>query len=176
VIGHVAKVVAKAVYKYSGVQDVVSCVTDPTVAGCAKAAVTVALVAATGGEGEIEVAGAEAAEDAGADAAEDAASDAAGDEAGQACTIGGSSFTAGTLVLLASGKAVPISQLKVGEKVLATSTKTGKTQPEAVAAVLVHHDTDLYDLKVEDRGKTSVIDTTSNHLFWAPGGSGGAGG
>jgi hypothetical protein len=62
-------------------------------------------------------------------------------------TPGGSSFTAGTLVLLASGKAVPISQLKVGEMVLATNTKTGKTQPEAVTAVLVHHDTDLYDLK-----------------------------
>jgi Pretoxin HINT domain len=76
-------------------------------------------------------------------------------------------------VLLASGKAIPISSLRVGEMVLATNTKTGKTQPEAVAAVLVHHDTDLYDLKIRDRGKTSVIDTTSSHLFWIPGSTGG---
>jgi hypothetical protein len=62
-------------------------------------------------------------------------------------------------------------------KVLATSTKTGKTQPETITAVLVHHDTDLYDLKIRDHGKTSVIDTTSNHLFWVPGaGRSGAGG
>ena len=39
--------------------------------------------------------------------------------------------------LLASGKAVSISQLKVGDKVLAAGTKTGKDQPEAVTAVLV---------------------------------------
>jgi hypothetical protein len=43
-------------------------------------------------------------------------------------------------------------------EVLATDTKAGKTQPEAVAAVLIHHDTDLYDLKITDHGKTSVID------------------
>jgi len=82
---------------------------------------------------------------------------------------GGESFTAGTLVLLADGKMVPISRLKPGDKVLATSTKTGKTQAETVTAVLVHHDTDLYDLKIRDHGKTAVIDTTSNHLFFISG-------
>ena len=35
----------------------------------------------------------------------------------------GSSFTAGTLVLLASGKTVPISQLKAGDMVLAADTR-----------------------------------------------------
>jgi len=110
--------------------------------------------------------------DAGEDAAE-AEEDV--EEAADSCTVGGQSFTAGTMVLLASGAAIPISQLKVGEKVLATSTKTGKTQPEAVAAVLVHHDTDLYDLKIRGNGGTSVIDTTSNHLFWVPGTDGHAG-
>jgi hypothetical protein len=50
----------------------------------------------------------------------------------------------------------------------------GKTQPEAVAAVLVHHDTDLYDLRIPDHGKSSVIDTTRSHLFWIPGSAGGA--
>jgi hypothetical protein len=46
---------------------------------------------------------------------------------------------------------------------------------ETVTAVLVHHDTDLYDLKVRTGRTTSVIDTTSNHLFWVPAGGGGGG-
>ena len=167
--------VAKAAYKYSGAQDVVSCVTDPTLSSCGKAAATVALVVATGGEGEVEVAAIDAAEEAGADVAENAGADAAGDAAESCVTGGGESFTAQTKVLLASGVAVPIGQLKVGEKVSATNTKTGKTQAETVTAVLLHHDTDLYDLKVHAEGKTAVIDTTRNHLFWSPGTGGHAG-
>jgi hypothetical protein len=81
---------------------------------------------------------------------------------------GGQSFTAGTLVLLASGKAVPISSLQVGDKVSAVNTKTGKPQAKKVAAVLVHWDTDLYNLTVESGGHTEVIHTTSSHLFWDP--------
>ncbi|MBO0830736.1 MAG: hypothetical protein J2P28_00105 [Actinobacteria bacterium] len=57
---------------------------------------------------------------------------------------------------------------RVGEKVLATNTKTGKTQPETVAAALVRHDTDKYDLKVKAGGNTAVIHSTSSHLFWDP--------
>jgi hypothetical protein len=78
----------------------------------------------------------------------------------------GESFTASTGVLLASGAAIPISALKPGDKVLATNVKTGKTQPETVAAVLVHHDTDLYNLTVKSGHRTTVIHTTTNHLFW----------
>jgi RHS repeat-associated protein len=81
---------------------------------------------------------------------------------------GGDSFTPATKVLLASGAAVPISQLRPGEKVLAVNTRTGKTQAETVTAVLVHHDSDLYDLKIRDHGKTAVIGTTASHLFWDP--------
>jgi RHS repeat-associated protein len=108
----------------------------------------------------------------GATAAEEGGS--AAEEAGATC--GGASFTASTKVLLASGAAIPISQLKVGDKVLATSTRTGKTQAETVAAVLVHRDTDLYDLTIRVGNKTAVIDTTRSHLFWVPGirGSGGS--
>jgi hypothetical protein len=97
------------------------------------------------------------------------------DPSSNGCTVGGQSFTAGTMVLLASGKSEAISKLTVGQKVLATSTKTGKNQVETVTAVLVHHDTDLYDLKVRTGHTTSVIDTTSNHLFWVPAGGGGGG-
>jgi hypothetical protein len=37
---------------------------------------------------------------------------------------------------------------------------------ETVTAVLVHHDTDRYDLTVRTVRGTAVIDTTRSHLFW----------
>jgi hypothetical protein len=126
---------------------IASCVTHPTVPGCLAAAGNVILIGAG-------FADAGASEESGG-IAEDAAA---------AC--GGESFTASTKVLLASGAAIPISQLKAGDKVLATNTKTGKTQAETVAAVLVHHDTNLYDLTVKTAHGVAVIDTTTTHLFW----------
>ncbi|HET9082145.1 MAG TPA: LamG-like jellyroll fold domain-containing protein, partial [Trebonia sp.] len=81
---------------------------------------------------------------------------------------GGQSFTAGTRVLLPNGKTVPISHLKPGDKVLAYNEKTGKDQPETVTAVLLHHDTNLYNLKIKTSSGTEVIHTTSSHLFWDP--------
>jgi RHS repeat-associated protein len=80
----------------------------------------------------------------------------------------GCSFAPATLVLLEGGKSIPISDLKPGDKVLATNTTTGKTQAETVAAVEVNHDTDLYDLNVKTSHGIQVIHTTSNHLFWDP--------
>jgi RHS repeat-associated protein len=85
---------------------------------------------------------------------------------GLAAGCGGMSFTPRTKVVLASGRAVPIAALKRGDKVLATNTKTGKTQAEPVTAVLVHHDTNLYNLTIRTSRGTAVIDTTRNHLFW----------
>jgi RHS repeat-associated protein len=112
--------------------------------------------------------------DEGLDAAEAADKGIAADEeAGLSC--GGQSFTSATKVLLASGIAVPIAALKPGEKVLAADAKTGKTGAEIITRVLVHHDADLYNLKISGRNGTSVIGTTSSHLFWVPG-SGGDGG
>jgi RHS repeat-associated protein len=84
----------------------------------------------------------------------------------EAATCGGESFTASTKVLLASGATIPIAALKPGDKVLATNVKTGKTQAETVAAVLVHHDTNLYDLTIKAGHRTAVIHTTASHLFW----------
>jgi hypothetical protein len=66
------------------------------------------------------------------------------------------SFTATTKVLTASGALVAISKLKVGKKVLATNTKTGKTTAQAVTAVLVHRDTDRYDLRVKTAPPSSI--------------------
>jgi hypothetical protein len=171
-VGRAAVAVAKAAYKYSGAQDVVSCVTHPSLAGCAKAALTVALTVGTAGEGEAVEVGLNVAEHAGEDVAENAgehvAEEGVGDslkDAVENCA-GGESFSAGTKVLLANGTAVAISQLKPGEKVLATNPKTGVTKAETISIVWVRHDTDLYRLKVQSGADSAVIQTTSNHLFW----------
>ena len=89
------------------------------------------------------------------------------DQGGTACP-GGQSFAPATKVLLASGKTAAIASLRPGDKVLATSTQTGKTSPETIAEVEVNHDTDLYDLRVKTSRGIVVIHTTSNHLFWTP--------
>jgi hypothetical protein len=89
-----------------------------------------------------------------------------GDGDGLQPSCGGDSFTAATPVLTASGKAVPISSLKVGDKVVAADTSNGKDRIETVDAVLVHHDTNLYDLTVNTPHGKQIIDTTSNHLMW----------
>jgi hypothetical protein len=59
---------------------------------------------------------------------------------------GGQSFTATTRVLLPGGK----------------------DQPETVAAVEVHRDTNLYNLTVKTGTGTEVIHTTASHQFWDP--------
>jgi len=47
------------------------------------------------------------------------------------------------------------------------SRRRSRCRPRpAIAAVLVHHDTNLYDLTVTANGRTAVIDTTTNHPFW----------
>jgi hypothetical protein len=84
-------------------------------------------------------------------------------------SCGGARFTAATKILLATGTAIPISRPRPGQKVLATNTHTGKTRPKKIAAVLVHHDTNRYNLTISTGGgHTAVIHTTRNHLFWSP--------
>lgn len=79
---------------------------------------------------------------------------------------GGLSFSASTRVRTASGKAVAISKLRMGDKVIATDMRTGRTGTAKVSAVMVHYDTNLFSVKVRAGGKTSVISTTWNHPFW----------
>ena len=161
-VAHVASKVGSAVGNATGVTNLVSCVSHPTLGECLEAAAKIGLDAAavaSGGASEgLELAGEEAVEEASEEAAEDAGADAV-----ESC---GESFTAGTKVLLASGAAVPIASLTPGDKVLATNTKTGKTQAEPVTAVMVHHDTDRYNLTIRAGHRTAVIHTTRNHLFW----------
>jgi RHS repeat-associated protein len=90
----------------------------------------------------------------------------AGDDTAALC--GGQSFTGGTKVLLANGTTIRISKLKPGDKVLATNVKTGKTRAETVTAVLIHHDTNLYNLTIRTKHGTATIHTTTTHLFWTP--------
>jgi RHS repeat-associated protein len=85
-----------------------------------------------------------------------------------ASALCGESFTPSTMVVMANGTSVAIAALKTGDKVLATNTKTGKTSAEAVQAVLVNQDKDLYNLKVKTAKGVQVIHTTAKHLFWDP--------
>ena len=78
----------------------------------------------------------------------------------------GQSFTADTDVITASGQPVPISKLKPGQKIKAANTASGKNETEQVQAVLLNHDTDLYDLTVETSSGPEVIHATSSHPIW----------
>lgn len=164
-------------------------VRNPTLMGCLTAVGKLALTASAFVDGgaslglEAELEGGDllaeeglsiAADEAGSTAAEETGSIA--EDVGQTVAKGcGESFTADTKVLLASGAAIAISQLRPGDKVLATSTRTGTTHAETVAAVMVKRDTNLYDLTVKAGTRTAVIHTTANHLFWVPAARGHAG-
>lgn len=56
--------------------------------------------------------------------------------AARTCSV--NSFTAGTLVLLADGRQIPISKVKPGMKVVATDPATATTAARKVDAVIVH--------------------------------------
>jgi hypothetical protein len=140
-------------------------VEHPSLGSCASTVVTIVIAVGTDGAGEIAVDTVEGLADEGGNSLITAL---------KAC-LGGESFTAATKVLLASGKAVPIASLKPGQKVLAANVKTGKTRAETISAVLVRHDTDLFDLQIRAYGRTAIVATTSSHLFWVPG-AGGHGG
>jgi hypothetical protein len=162
----VVRKAASVVGNATGVTNLVNCVSHPAWGQCLEAAAKIGgdvAAVATGGASEgLEIAGEEAAEVAAEDATEDIGAESVGDRAGATCE----SFTASTKVLLASGAAVPIASLTPGDKVLATNSKTGKTQAEPVTAVMVHHDTDLYNVTIRAGHRTAVIHTTRNHLFW----------
>jgi hypothetical protein len=112
------------------------------------------------------VIGAEGAADVTADVvADEAGAEQASDE-GTNCVVGGESFTPDTEVQLANGAKIPISQVRVGDMVLAADTATGKTQAEPVTTLWVNHDNDLMDVTVKTASGTSTIKSTQHHLFW----------
>ena len=114
--------------------------------------------------------------DAGATAGSDASEVPAADEA-QAeqdvtnclAEVGGESFTADTQVLMADGSTKAISRLQPGDKVKSADSGDGAkhgAHDSTVSDVLVHHDTDLYDLTVKAGDGAHVIHTTAGHLFY----------
>jgi RHS repeat-associated protein len=72
------------------------------------------------------------------------------------------SFSAETRILMADGTTKPISQVQVGDVVLATEPENGHTSPQTVTAVWIHDDT-LVDLKL---ASGAAITTTDDHPFW----------
>jgi len=78
------------------------------------------------------------------------------DDLARAC-----SFSAGTEVLMADGTTKPISQIVVGDLVLAEDPETGERGARQVTALWVHPDT-LVDLEIDGYDVT----TTEDHPFW----------
>ncbi|GGK81462.1 hypothetical protein GCM10012284_14360 [Mangrovihabitans endophyticus] len=74
------------------------------------------------------------------------------------------SFTADTPVVMADGSRKPISDVRLGDKVLATDPATGKNVAEPVTALIVGEGAkDLVDISV-DGGQT--VTATAGHAFW----------
>ena len=122
------------------------------------------VTAGLGGVGDAADAG-EAA-DVGEDATESVGEDTA-DDSEQTCTVGGQSFSADTPVVLANGTSEPIAAVRVGQKVKAVDTRTGKDVIRTVTTLWVKNDTDLLNITVtSSAGVSSTIRTTAHHLFW----------
>ncbi|MEV8322833.1 polymorphic toxin type 43 domain-containing protein [Kitasatospora sp. NPDC056731] len=83
---------------------------------------------------------------------------------------GGNSFTPDTPVLLADGTSKPISEVKPGDKVVATDPESGSTNAEPVTNTITGSDdrdfTDLTVADLADPTKTSTITSTQGHPYW----------
>ncbi|RCH64351.1 sugar-binding protein, partial [Streptomyces sp. SDr-06] len=128
------------------------------VAGAAKAA-----KAAKGGAGKAAGEG-----EAGAAAASSEGGGlAAGRQEAPASSGGCNSFPAPTTVLLASGAAIPIDQVKVGDTVQATDPLTNTTKPDKVTHVEVTlTDKDFTDTTVHTPTGDQTITSTQHHPYW----------
>jgi RHS repeat-associated protein len=74
------------------------------------------------------------------------------------------SFVPGTAVLLASGDRVPIDEVAVGDRVLATDPESGRTEARTVAATIVGTGTkDLVEIGLAGGG---TLVATAGHPFW----------
>ncbi|OZV81609.1 hypothetical protein CA850_10595 [Micromonospora echinospora] len=87
---------------------------------------------------------------------------------GKSCT---NSFTPETRVLMADGSRKPISEVRVGDKVVATDPTTGRTEVRAVTALIIGSGSkNLVEITVDtdgDKGdRTGKITATDGHPFW----------
>ena len=82
------------------------------------------------------------------------------------CNLGPNSFTGDTRVLMADGSVKPISQVAIGDEVLAGDPQTGRTAARRVTDVIVGEgDKDLVDLTVGGAALTA----TAGHPIWDDG-------
>ncbi|WP_307675012.1 polymorphic toxin-type HINT domain-containing protein [Streptomyces sp. V4I2] len=103
------------------------------------------------------------------------AKESAKDEAqSQACEA--NSFVPGTRVLMADGSTKPIEKVKVGDKILATDPRTGKTSVQTATATIIgkgSKDLVRITLTVHDGSDrraqaTTTVTATAGHPFWVP--------
>ncbi|WP_018347650.1 polymorphic toxin-type HINT domain-containing protein [Longispora albida] len=106
----------------------------------------------------------------GGKAADDtAAASTKADDTGEAMAGSGKchSFAPATEVAMADGSQKPISNVEIGDEVVATDPVTGETGPKAVTALHVNQDTDLTELTVtKNDGTNETLSTTQHHPFW----------
>ncbi|WP_130511795.1 polymorphic toxin-type HINT domain-containing protein [Krasilnikovia cinnamomea] len=92
---------------------------------------------------------------------------------GQGASVGcvdGNSFTPETLVKMDNGSTKPISDVRVGDKVLAIdpTDPTAQASSQEVTELHINTDTELVDLTVKTTdGNTATLHTTQHHPFWS---------
>lgn len=76
------------------------------------------------------------------------------------------SFAGDTRILMAGGSTRPVSQIRIGDRVLATNPETGEHGARNVTAVWIHRD-ELVDLELKHaNGQAVTVTTTEDHPFW----------
>ncbi|WP_328414322.1 polymorphic toxin-type HINT domain-containing protein [Streptomyces violaceus] len=86
------------------------------------------------------------------------------------------SFVPGTRVLMADGSTKPIEKVEVGDKVVATDPKTGRTSVQTATATILGKGTkrlvkvtlSIHDGSSKSSTKTTTITATAGHPFWVP--------
>ncbi|RKN48480.1 polymorphic toxin-type HINT domain-containing protein [Micromonospora endolithica] len=81
-------------------------------------------------------------------------------------TCAGDSFAPETPVLLANGVTAPISDIRVGDEVLATDPLTGMTSAERVTELHRNLDTEFADVTISGSRGDQVVRSTQHHPFW----------
>jgi Ca2+-binding RTX toxin-like protein len=76
------------------------------------------------------------------------------------------SFAAQTSVRMADGSLRVISQVALGDRVLAFDPETGRFLARRVTGTMRHVDDDATDIRLEVNGRTKVLETTAQHLIW----------
>ncbi|MFD6556375.1 Hint domain-containing protein, partial [Streptomyces sp. NPDC058398] len=78
-------------------------------------------------------------------------------------------FLAGTDVLMADGSTKDIENIKLGDKVLATDPKTGKTGPRKVTRLIrTEGDKRFNELSIATKNGIEKLTATHGHPFWSP--------